>query len=318
MNFARTVSITVLVLLALLGGWLLGKSKPGSLVNVTSLEIQMRGGFAYVNTPPQNMVEVAYLKSYTLEECNVPQIGTSLDVLRGTIVEPASNPTTNRTFDVGGAVITLDAPLGTAGPISTRPGHPVSPDQPADTNLDTDWADLGWVPYVSPDFPTNGLNPNWRTMVDGRLVLTGGRMTGAAPSRVTYRDRKFEFKNGSGGTSYKQSVTDTAKYNAMMLGDRIVLNLTGARSGITRIAVRPDAAGQPVVLRLDGKHDMSAPPLQDGDPVTHFCAFYQLMQPVPPSSSWYLPYLLSAAGGSGSAGSGGSGSPGYYCPGDSF
>ena len=314
----RIVWWALAVLVGGLAGWLLGAKEAVTLAKTTALEFETRGGFAYVQTPPQNMVEVAYLKPTNVDGCTVPQPGTNLNIIRGVIVtvEPASIPSSTNSFDVGGATITLPPGESTGGPISTKPGHPPSPNHPSDSNSETDWADTRWIPYVSPDYPTSSLNPNWRTMVDGRLVLVGGRFTGASPSKVAARDLLWEFRDPDGDTPYQQSISDTGRYKAQIKGDSVTLTFTGARTGLTRLVVRPQVAGDPVVLQLEGMHDMSSTqPIQVGGKIDHFCAFYQLMQPVPPVSKQYLPYLIGEIGATGSTGSG---SPGYYCPGDSF
>jgi hypothetical protein len=95
-------------------------------------------------------------------------------------------------------------------------------------------------------------------------------------------------------------------------GDRIVINLANARSGITRIEVKPKA-GRPVTLMLMGKHDYNAAELiHVGDTVTHYCAFYELMSPVPPMSERLLPVYI----GDPTKPLGGQPDPGAYCSGE--
>jgi hypothetical protein len=321
MTMSRIITLGLAIVLGMFGGYLLAAQGAVNIAKATQLEFELRGGFAYVHTPPQNTVEVAYLKPTDVAGCKVPQPGTNLNVIRGTIVsvEPAGTPIASRSFDVGGAIIRLANGESTGGPISTKPGHPPAPTQPADTNSEVEWSDTKWLPYVSPDYPTSSLNPDWPNMVDGRLVLKGGRFTGASPSKVAARDLVWEWRNPDGDTPYQQSISDTARYKAIIKGDSITLTFTGARSGLTKLVIKPLTAGEPVVLQLEGKHDMtSTTPIDVGGKIDHFCAFYQLMQPTPPLNKQYLPYLVGVLGPSGATSGGGSGSPGYYCPGDSF
>jgi hypothetical protein len=319
MDFKRALVVGSLVVISLIAGWVFAVTTVVTIKKTTELRFELQGGFAYVNSPVDNMVEVAYLKETNVENCKVPQPGTNLNIIRGTIVsiEPAS--LSGISFDVTGSKIELGASEDTGGPISTKPNHPPAPDHPANTNSETDWNDSRWVPYVSPDYPTSSLNPNWRTMVDGRLVLRGGRLTGSSPSRVLARELMWEWRTNDGlGTKYQQSITDTAVYKAHIKGATITLTLTNAKSGLTKLELKPLIPGDPVVLQLEGRHDMTDPPPQPGDKLKHFCAFYQLMQPVPEYAKQYMPYLL-ASGVVGSTGAtGGNPSPGYYCPGDGF
>ena len=318
MNWNRVVGLALAVLVGGLAGWLIAAQSAVTLVKTTELQFELRGGFAYVHTPPDNMVEVAFLKDTNVDGCYVPQPGTSLNVIRGEIesVEPSSLGTTTKSFDVKGATITLPTPEATGGPISNKPVHPPAPNHPADTNSEADWADSKWLPYVSPDYPTSSLNPNWKTMIDGRLVLKGGRFNGASPSKVLARDLMWEWRNDAVDTPYQQSISDTAVYKAHFKGGTITITVNNAASTLTKLVVRPLIVGDPVILQLEGKHDMSDPPIQPGEKIKHFCAFYQLMQPIPPLNKQYLPYLIGEIGATGP--STGSGSPGYYCPGDGF
>ena len=64
--------------------------------------IEVSGGFAYVPTPADNKLEIAYLKDTKVTGCDVDQLGTDLVVEEGTIVEPSPAPPT-RQFDLAGA-----------------------------------------------------------------------------------------------------------------------------------------------------------------------------------------------------------------------
>lgn len=285
----------------------------------TALELEIAGGFAYVLAPPADRkVEVAYLRSIDAPGCSVPQIGTALNVIAGTIVEPANNPAGNTTFDVGGAVITIDNTQPPTGAIAPPLGpHPPNPNRPQPHTDPAKWNDLKWVPNVSPDHASSTLNPGWRSMVDGRMVLIGGTLTGFEPSKIGARDAMWEFRNPDGDPPYQQAITDRTLYRARVNGNTVALTLGGARSGVTHIVVKPSTPGQPVQLQLLGKHDPNAPPLTVGDPIHHFCAFYQLMQPVPAAGKQYLPFYLGDPASPQQIG-GGRGSPGFYCPGDFF
>ena len=285
---------------------------PPTAAGSAELQIIIHGGFAYVPTVTEQRVEVAYLKDTNVAGCQVDQLGTELVVDAGTIVEPNPPPGT-RTFNLASAVVTFPDLESANIPLNagrgSRPGPPYKPSTP------NEWDDLKWVPGISPDFPSSSLNPEWRNLVDGRVVLKGGRIKGLAPSQSAIRNAVFEFRKG-GVAAYQHAITERTEYSVRVPSDRVVMHLSGAASGVTRIVVTPPAPGQPVVLRLNGQHSAQTPAeLALGEPVTDFCAFYQLLQPVPPEPDWLIPHFM----GDASIPSGGvQPSPGPFCPGDWF
>jgi hypothetical protein len=287
-----------------------GRSNPPSDVPATTtpLIIEISGGFKYVHSPADHRVEIAFLKS-TTGACTVNQLGVELAVKDGDIVVPASAPA-DKTFDPGGAVVTFgdnpaEALTATRGPNPGPPFHPANPDTPA-----ANWEDLSWIPRVDTYYPGNPLNPNWRQMVDGRLVLTHGKLVAAKPSDVAAVTGLFQFKRASDGTTFQQSVTDNAIYTGQVPGDRVIINLANARSGISRIEIKP-SGGLPVKLLLTGIH-AGIPMMHPGDTITHYCAFYELRSPVPPMTERLLPVYI----GDPALPLAGQPSPGAYCPGE--
>jgi hypothetical protein len=281
----------------------------------TPLELEAYGGFAYVQSPQDSQLDIAFLKSTNTATCQVTQLGVDLMVVAGNIIEPA-NPPASRMFDLGGAVVTVGDTSASAPLAALRGNRPAAPYHPTNTDNDADWEDLKWVPGTRPDYPNSTLNPNWPSMVDGHVKLTHGRIVGAHPGDVVVKDSVFEFRKANGNGSFKQAITDTTKYLAHVRGDRVVLLLTGARSGITRIVVQ-SVDGAPIKLKLMGRHATQTPAtLAVDDPIAHFCAFYELLTPVPPAAEQLIPHFKGIQAVAGSVGS--VASPGLLCPGDWF
>ncbi|HWW86430.1 MAG TPA: hypothetical protein VNZ26_22705 [Vicinamibacterales bacterium] len=280
----------------------------------TTLELTSQGGFAYVSSPDSKTVEIAMLKS-TTGECTVPQLGAKLRVDDGRIVEPSG---AGATFDPGGAVITFEG-TGNNGVTLVGPGRPDTP-RP-DNPTTSDWHDLKWVPDTRPSYSSNPLNPNWRSMTDGRIVLTQGTLTAEPPSAPGAVVSTWKFKRTSDSTSFEQAITDKTHYSVHLSSNQVVINLVGARSSATpsRIVVEPLDKRRTVALTLIGTHDPNAPQIGVGDPLKDFCAFYELLLPVPPMSERLIPFFLGpypqqTAPSTPPPGNGGS--PGAYCPGD--
>ncbi len=59
-------------------------------------------------------------------------------------------------------------------------------------------------------------------------------------------------------------------------------------------------------------------PIKVGDPLGHFCTFYQLLDPnhAPTPDEQLIPYFLGAGSTSGTTSSNAQPTPGFYCPGD--
>jgi hypothetical protein len=276
---------------------------------MTRLEMVVHGGFAYVYD--NQHLEIAYLNS-TTGACAVNQLGTVLKVLAGKITSPS--PPATMEYDLKGTVVTFPGMDANGSVIALGVGRPNSPFKPTNPGTESNWRDLKWVPYVRPNY-SNSLNENWRTLplVDGRVVLTDGRITGGAPSDLAATNGMYHFQRTlAGGVSFDQAITDRTLYSVQLAGSQVVINLTKG-STTTQVVIVPPGAGQPIKLVLQGRHDSSpATPT-----IAHFCAFYELMDPVPPMNERLIPTFISTATGSGS-GSGGAPSPGAFCPGDWF
>jgi len=269
------------------------------------LIVEITGGFKYVQSVANHEVDVAFLKS-TTGACAIKQMGIELVVKDGEIVSPSPAPA-DLTFDPGGAVITFgdsgaEALTAVRTAAAPAPYHPASP---------TDWDDLVWIPRFDAFYPNNPLNPNWRQLVDGRMVLTHGKLVAGKPSDDAARTGLFQFTRQSDGATFQQAVTDRAIYTTQLPGDRVIINLANARSGITRIEVKP-SGGLPVKLLLVGRHTEAAPKLKPGDVIHHYCAFYELLSPVPTMAERMLPTYI----GDPSKPLLGAPSPGAYCPGE--
>lgn len=306
-------------------GYCRPRPDPGPTI---ALDMESYGGFAYVHTPSERKLEIAYLRD-SGPECAEPvdQLGTDLMVVSGRIVEPAN--WNGRLFEVTGATVTF--PQLEALPnnlVANRGARPAgAPPNPAAA---TDWEDLKWVAGISSgaqgsDYPSRSLDPNWRSRVDGRVVLTRGRVTAGHPSDFVMQHTVFEFKpptiNGvtpPGGTPspFSQSITDTTRFTADVPGDNVTIVLSGQRAEMpSRIVVQPTGPNRPVRLKLIGRHVHNMPAAMPvGTPITHFCAFYALMQQVPPPAEQLIPHVaqVTAIAGSGV----GQPSPGSSCPGD--
>ena len=277
----------------------------------TRLEIESFGGFAYVPSSVDNQLEIGFLRTSSAEGCNVPQLGVDLLVVEGNVTAAPPTPTPNK-FDVSNAVITFPALEGASGVLTAnRGGRP--PDRPTNPNAPSEWENLRYVPDVNKELTTPGsLNPNWRTMVDGRLVVKGGTLKGLPPSLAGVRNRVFEFRNADNSRRFTQAVTDMTHYTVQIPANEVVIRLQAA-SGTQEIRVAPRNPGRPVKLRLMGRHDESSD-IRDDQQIHHFCAFYQLLQPIPPQNLWLLPRLVPAT----ASGGVGQPSPGRFCPGDIF
>ena len=126
----------------------------------------------------------------------------------------------------------------------------------------------------------------------------------------------WEFKKASDPSKiYEQSLTDRVKYSARLKGKQIVINLNGATRGLKKIVIEP-VGNRPVSLILLGKHPAQPPgAVHSGASIDHFCAFYQLLLPVPADGDQFKPTFNGVPAAS-TIPSTGAPSPGVYCPGD--
>lgn len=305
-----------LLLVLLIGvAWMLYRNPPAvSQQASTELQIEVYGGFAFVPTPADRQLEIAYLKDTAVTDCTVKQLGTDLMVEEGTIVEPATPPP-SKMFDLAGTVVKFPDLEAAKPPLNaTRGNRPTSPPfGPVDPDNPAHWEPLHWVPSLSAEHTTSSLNPRWRELVNGRVVLHGGRIKGLHPSDVVVKGSLFEFRRGSTPV-FRQAITDRLEYSVRVPSDRVVMLLDGPHP--TKKVVITSNPGRPVRLRLLGRHAKSTGgTLPVGAGIEHYCAFYQLMQPIPAPAEWLLPYYVGSATPANAAGQP---SPGLFCPGDWF
>src|SRR5262245_56229658 len=123
--------------------------RPQRPTATTRLELEAYGGFAYIHTPGEDKVEIAFLKDAHLEEhdpttnqprtvCDVDQLGVDLLVVSGVIDSP--DRPDNRMFDLAGATVTFPDLKASAktlvvnrGPRpAAAPFGPANPNDPAE------------------------------------------------------------------------------------------------------------------------------------------------------------------------------------------
>lgn len=314
-----------------LGLWWSRDPQPGPS---TELVIEITGGFAYVPTPADNLLEIAYLNDTQLREdvdtngdgvtdkpnelvCDVDQIGTELMVLRGDIVValPAPAPAT-RIFNLDGAVVTFPKLDNASIPLTiTRKAWPPNPMKPVNVKDETRWNDLQYVPKITDHLTNKTLRPTWRNEVNGRVVLKGGAIWGTIPSDPTAQRAEFDFKIG-GVLRGTAASTDKTIYKVTVPDDEIEILFSGSVHGFQRLVLKPTATNEPVRLRLRGLHAMSTgASLADGQELTDFCAFNALLQPLPKSPEFLRVYYKAPPAAS--AG-GAQPSPGFFCDGNWF
>jgi hypothetical protein len=325
MSMLKWLLVVVLLAIAVLAWWLSGNPPTPTSTQTVALEMEILGGFAYINEPTQGRFNIAFLKDTGTPgaggaQCVVDQQGHDLRVVSGDIIEPAQPPA-NRTFDLAGATVTFPGTDTSAQTLQVyrgaRPnGLPQFPEQ------DTEWEDMKWIPAISAVEqswePPSKLDPNWPNIVDGRVVLTRGVVQAAHPSDFVLRRTTFEFKASSTASdsskNFTHALTDRVMWNVDVPGTEVVIEFQNAASGVSRIVVRPRGANRKVRLKLLGRHGQGVPPvLSEGTELTHFCAFYDLFTPKPAFDNQIRPYVKQlpppGPGGSGSP------SPGALCPG---
>jgi hypothetical protein len=324
------------------GGWLaFGQpGTPPATVEAaqpsTPLEIELVGGFAIVQADPR--LDIAYLNDTTIRlsetrllksgesdktVCSVLQAGTQLEIVRGNITSAVPNnapelPT--KIFDLDEKEVTfpaLEAGAVGPGPVHTWPPVPPLPTPPSSA---AQWNTLRFIPGLTKNHTGTGPAPNWFTkvnaagikLVNGRIRLRGGSITGGVPSRPEMQESHFEFREISNTRApFKAAVTDRAVYSASVVGNDVVILFTaGGNSPITRLVVAPQVAGEAVKLRVRGKHNGMGP--EPGGKLGDFCAFYALFNDIPDHENWLEPFLIQTGGGGG--GGGPQPTPGFYCP----
>jgi hypothetical protein len=296
----------------------------------TRLEIEISGGFAYIPSPNERTLFVAYLNDIQKKEdtdnnpntadeivCDVPQVGTELMVVRGVVQDYDGRdamPET-RIFDLDKAKVTFQR-LGGAHPSTNRsPWKPVPLKVP--NHADPAWKNLQYVPRIidHPGLTNRQIIPAWKTdeMVNGFMALRGGTVEGLTPSDPIAEMAQFEFKKGTASTLV--STTDRTFYRVTIPGNDVDIRFSGSSKGYRRLVLKPNAPGEAVRLRLRGLHAMNTPPT-DGDELRDFCAFHALLTPEVRSTDYVRIYYKAPPTPQG--GGGAMPSPGFYCNGDWF
>jgi hypothetical protein len=275
----------------------------------TRVTMEIRGGFKYVHSPENHMLEVAFLNS-TTGDCKVEQLGVKLTVVEGLIVDPLIPPLGN-TFNPDGAVLHFGDNPDEVLTVQ-RGDRPVTPFHPPRPKSDASWKDLKWVPSVSSFYPDHPLNPDWRSLpvVNGRVVLTHGTLVGIRPSDDRAVTGLFKFQRESDGATFTQAMTDRTIYTARVPGDRLIITLDHPTSAPQRIEIKP-IGNRPVKLVLVGLHD-DGHVIHPNEVVKHYCSYYELLSSPPPMSQRLLPVYI----GDPQKPPLGQPSPGAYCSGE--
>jgi hypothetical protein len=316
----------ILVALATVGLIVLPACKPKPS---TTLEIEITGGFAFVPSPQDQMLEVAYLNDVEIKEadgtvsCSVEQIGTELIVVRGDISQDVPPAPEDRIFDLNGWVVNFPAldkaKLKFAG---YRPKGMPNPVVPGSTG---NWSNPQYVPAIKDHHSLSGIKQNWRELVNGRVVLRGGKIVGGVPSDPLMQQAKFDFRLA--GTSIgKAAVTDRMIYTVDVPDDKVEVVFTNSKMESKRLVLTPPAKNKPVRLVLRGLHAMpAAGAYANNVELKDFCAFYSLLdQDVPLPKRLRLFYEAPTPQQVASTVPQNFGpiksqpSPGFYCSGDWF
>lgn len=303
---------------------------------MTRLEIEMSGGFAYIPSPNDKTLFVAYLNDVLVKEdtdkipstpddvvCDVPQVGTELTVIRG-VVDTYQGPMPmpeSRTFDLDGAkvtfpglnVVTKPLPI----PITTRKPWKPNPLK-VPNHSHAAWKDLQYVPRIADHdgLKNRKLLTGWQKnkLINGYIALRGGVLEGSTPSDPVAEMARFEFRVG-GVLQETVTATDKTFYIVNVEDDKVEINFNDSKLEYKKLVLKPDPKGAPVVrLRLRGLHAMNAPP-KNNDELRDFCAFHALLTPEVKSADYLRIYYKEPPRTSGGAGNP---SPGFFCPGDWF
>jgi hypothetical protein len=291
----------------------------GAACSRTKLEVTAHGGFAYIQSEDKKRVDIAFLKSVNNPDCVVDQLGAELMVDDGKVIEPADGQTK---FELSGYVVSFENANNSGVTVIGGPDRPSAPFHPVDPRRDDDWKDAKWVPYTRPNYSGNKLRADWQSMVGGWVKLTQGVVNAGKPSDGAAVLGTWKFKRASDTTTFEQSISDRVNYAAWLRGNRIVINLVDAKSGVQKqkIVIEPLDKRKTVGLMLRGKHPPQTPgQINVGDPIAHFCAFYELLDPKPTKAEQLIPHYNGVPSTSPMAQNlppGGQPTPGAYCPGD--
>jgi len=320
------VRLTLVAVAAIgLGGYYTDSIQPQS----TRLEIEINGGFAYIPSPNERTLFVAYLNDVLEKQdtdnlpgtpdevvCDVPQVGTELMVVRGVVdAYQGSQPMPeSRIFNLDEAKVTFPR-LGGAHPATNRsPWKPVPPKTAG--HSDPAWKNLQYVPRIAdhPGLTNRKIINGWKTdtKVNGFMALRGGTLEGMTPSDPVAEMAQFEFKSGTLSTLV--STTDRTIYRVNVPDDNVDIRFTDSAQGYKRLVLKPNAPGEAVRLRLRGLHAMNTPP-KDGDELRDFCAFHSLLTPRVDAKDYVRIFYKAPPRPPSGAGMP---SPGFYCSGDWF
>ena len=348
MSGKKLLMVLVVVAAVAIAWWwwyMRATTRVGTAASSTRLEIEITGGFAFVAPTSGNILEVAYLNDWVLRKdlnnngvmepteppvftdvngngvqdanepdtCNVNQMGFTLTVDRG-IVDASVGKTVVAGIaeNIDKAVIRFPALEAADIPLTIGKSTvwPPTPNLPANPDNEADWKDM--VPTLR-SYHGGTINPNWQNMVNGRMVLPGGQIKATMPSIPVFKKAHFEFHAGN-ASKFKAAMTDKMIYTVDLPGSTVELQVTGATSGLTKLVLKPQ--GNRVVLKLAGTHDMTVP--GDRAPLKDFCAFYQLLQPMPDPKDFLLPIYIAAAPATPLPPGSQQPSPGFFCNGDWF
>jgi hypothetical protein len=295
----------------------------------TRLEIEIAGGFAYIPSPNERTLYIAYLGNVLTKEdtygnpatadevvCNVPQVGTELMVVRGMVdgYQGSKPMPQSRIFNLDKAKVTFSRMGGGYPSVNRSPWKPVPLKAPG--HSDPAWKNLQYVPRIidHPGLTNRKIIPDWKNdnKINGFMTLRGGSLEGMTPSNPIAEMAEFEFRVGT--TITPVSTTDRTIYRVSVPGNNVDIRFNGATHGYTRLVLKPNAPGEAVRLRLRGLHAMNTPP-KDGDELYDFCAFHSLLTPKVTSKDYVRIFYKAPdvpQGGSGMP------SPGFYCNGDWF
>jgi hypothetical protein len=282
-----------------------------------TLTIETNGGFAYVSpNAGDNHLNIAYLNSWKHEAnldtdpelevaCDVEQIGTELKLIVGDIVahEPSTKPVPpTREFNLDKAIVRFPAVEAANQPLTmVRDKFTDPPTEPANPDDPKEWKkNLKWIPsikeYHAGNVSSTTIRPDWPDVVNGRMELRGGEIVATTPAIPIYKKAHLDFRQ-RGVSKHKVSATDKSIYTIKipisdLPGGNLEITLSNATSGFTKLVIKPQ--GNKVELQLTGLHAMGAPDLNDGDPLRDFCAFYQLLQPMPDAKDFLVPHFMKA------------------------
>jgi len=300
----------------------------------TKVELTMLGGFGYVVNPDLTM-SAGFMKSSMTPTCHVPQFGVQLTIDEGEIVSPAGYPAR---IDVTNDIVTLAGlthgavdfsgkigrhlkrpTVASSDAAMSNPGSPNNSPQPPRSD-ERHWTDLFWIPHTRLSYLDKRLDGWQDRAVTGYLTVGGGTLSAGIPSNPDYMDAIWEFRTST-ATKYKQAITDRLHWKGEVASPALVILLEDRTThDKRRIIVAPSPKRHTVGLTLVGLHDPDdMMPPGAGDPLKHFCTFYQMIDPatpIPPVDR-LMPYLGGSMNSStGAMPANAQPTPGAYCPGD--